>query len=143
MGFMDRAKAAANDLKSSVESSMGSASDHREVERLYRDLGMLAYLQETGRQIDAADRERVLGSLRELEGRGGMPPFQLVTSAPPPAPAGYQPGAPGAAAPPPGAAPPPPGGAGAPPPPGAGAPQASAPPPPPAAPPPPPPPPSS
>ena len=63
MGFMDQVKAAATDLRDSVEGSLSSTNAARDVERHYRDLGMLTYLQETGRTIVPADRERVLGAL--------------------------------------------------------------------------------
>ena len=49
MGFLDKAKAAAND-----------------------------------RPGADAERERILGTLREIEQRGGIPSFALQTSAPPP-----------------------------------------------------------
>ena len=89
MGFMDQVKAAATDLRDSVEGSLSSTNAARDVERHYRDLGMLTYLQETGRTIVPADRERVLGALREAEAAGAMPTFALQTGAPqsPPPPA--------------------------------------------------------
>ena len=114
MGFMDQVKAAANDLKESVEGSLASGNSARDVERHYRDLGMLTYLQDTGRSIDAADRERILAALRAAEAAGAMTAFTLQTGAPPPPPpppggqvppyAGQQPPPP----PPTGQAPPPP-----------------------------------
>jgi len=82
MGFMDQVKAAATDLRDSVEDSLSSTNAARDVERHYRDLGMLTYLQETGRTIVPADRDRVLGALREAEAAGAMPTFALQTGAP-------------------------------------------------------------
>ena len=87
MGFMDQVKAAATDLKDSVEDSLSTTNAARDVERHYRDLGMLTYLQETGRTIVPADRERVLGALRAAEAAGAMTGFALQTGAPPPPPA--------------------------------------------------------
>ena len=144
MGFLDKAKAAATDLKASVDSSMSASNAGRDVERHYRDLGMISYLQQTGRSVDEADRQRVFTTLQQLEARGVPMSFHLSTAPPqaPPPPganaAGGPPPPPGAAAPPPPgpaagpppAAPPP----GGPPPPGAGP---SLPPPPPPPPPPP------
>lgn len=104
MGFMDQVKAAATDLKDSVEGSLSSTNASREVEKHYRDLGMLTYLQETGRTIDPADRERILGALRTAEAAGAMAAFALQTGAPPPVP----PVAPAPGVPPPSAGPPPP-----------------------------------
>jgi len=90
MGFMDQVKAAATDLKDSVEGSLSSTNAARDVERHYRDLGMLAYLQETGRSIDPADRERILAALRQAEAEGAIATFALQTGAPPTPPASPQ-----------------------------------------------------
>jgi len=88
MSFMDQVKAAATDLRDSVEGSLSSTNAARDVEKRYRDLGMLTYLQETGRTIDPADRERLLAVLRSAEAAGAMAAFALTTHAPaaPPAP---------------------------------------------------------
>ncbi|MFN8195616.1 MAG: hypothetical protein U0R80_15195 [Nocardioidaceae bacterium] len=130
MGFLDKAKAAANDLKNSVDQQLSTSSAQKDAERHFRDLGMLAYLKETGREVVAADWDRVFGTLQQMEQSGGITSFQLQTAPPPPAPgmAGSVPPPPGAAA----APPPPPGAAAPPPPPPAPpAPGAAAPPPPP------------
>ncbi len=112
MGFMDQVKAAANDLKDSVEGSLASGNSARDVERHYRDLGMLTYLQDTGRHIDAADRERIVAALRAAEAAGAMTAFTLQTGAPPPPPppppTGQAPPYAGQQPPPAGHAPPPP-----------------------------------
>lgn len=118
MGFLDKAKAAANDLKASVDQQLSSSNASRDAEKHYRDLGMLAYLKETGRPIVDADWQRVFEALRAMESQGVITSFALQTTPPPP------PGAVAAGQ----AAPPPPPGAAAPPPPPPGA---AAPPPPP------------
>ncbi len=84
MGFMDEVKAAANGLTKSVEGSLSASNAGRDVERHYRDLGMLTYLSETGRSIDDADRTRVLVGLEAAEEAGAMPSFAMVTGAPRP-----------------------------------------------------------
>lgn len=96
MSFMDQVKAAATDLRDSVEGSLSSTSAARDVEKRYRDLGMLTYLQETGRTIDPADRERLLAALRSAEAAGAMAAFALTTHAPmlPPTPPPAPPAAP-------------------------------------------------
>ena len=127
MGFLDNVKAAANDLKSSVDQQLSTSNANRDAERHYRDLGLLAYLKETGRPVEAADWDRVLGALRGFESQGTLGAFAMQTALPPPPGAGVPPAPEASAAP-----PPPPPGAAAPPPP----------PPPSAAPPPPPPPPA-
>ena len=81
MGFMDRAKEAAEDLKASFASN-----EVRDSEQAYRDLGMLAYLATTGRPIDEADRQRLVSAIWAIEQQGKLPPFRLVTSPPPPPP---------------------------------------------------------
>ena len=81
MGFMDKAKEAAEDLKASFASN-----EVRDSEQSYRDLGMLAYLTTTGRPIDEADRQRLINTLWTIEQQGKLPAFRLVTSPPPPPP---------------------------------------------------------
>ncbi|WP_148572258.1 hypothetical protein [Nocardioides caldifontis] len=122
MGFLDKAKQAANDLAAKADtalagSGMGGSglSAGPSPERCFRDLGVLAYLEATGRQADPAERERLLGALREAESRGPLN-LHLQTAAPAP---GTVPPPPGAAAQ--GAPPPPPGAAATPPPPSPGA----------------------
>ena len=62
MGFMDKAKEAAEDLKASF-----ATTEVRDSEQAYRDLGMIAYLTTTGRPIDEADRQRLVNTLWALE----------------------------------------------------------------------------
>ena len=81
MGFMDKAKEAAEDLKASF-----ATTEVRDSEQAYRDLGMIAYLTTTGRPIDEADRQRLVNTLWGLEQQAKLPPFRLVTSPPPPPP---------------------------------------------------------
>lgn len=130
MSFFERAKAAASDLAAKADVEMKKAGISTPggtgltggaagggADRALRDLGVLAYLEATGRAASAADRERLLATLRELESSGRLGPLTVT----PPA---Y--GAPGTPPPPPGAAasaamstapPPPPGGTPPPPPP--------------------------
>lgn len=129
MGFLDKAKAAATDLAAKADTALSSAgasgSPTGDADRYFRDLGVLAYQEASGRPVDPAERERVLAGLRELDAAGRIRSFDLHTAPPPP---------PGAA----GHVPPPPGSATPPPPPGASTPPPSTPPQSPAAPPPPP-----
>ena len=81
MGFMDKAKEAAEDLKASFASN-----EVRDSEQTYRDLGMIAYLTTTGRPIDEADRQRLINTLWAIEQQGKLPAFRLATAAPPPPP---------------------------------------------------------
>ncbi|WP_211373680.1 hypothetical protein [Cellulomonas fimi] len=117
MGFLDKAKAAATDLAAKADTALGSAglggpgaaSSGGDAERYFRDLGVVAYLESTGRPVGPGDRERVTAALRELEQRGSLRSFTLHTATPPP------PGSAGGSA-----FPPPPAGATPPPPPCAG-----------------------
>jgi len=141
MSFFERAKAAANDLAAKADAEMrkagistpggvpgtggfgGGGAASAGGDRALRDLGVLTYLEATGRPSSAQDRDRVLAALRDLEASGQL--GSLTLSAAPPPPPGAQAGPP----PPPGAAaaaagsapppppPPPPSDAGSPPPP--------------------------
>ncbi|ABL82009.1 MULTISPECIES: hypothetical protein [unclassified Nocardioides] len=104
MGFLDKAKAAANELAAKADtalsnSGLGGPGAAVSPERLLRDLGVVAYLEAAGRPVPEGERERLLGALNEHERAGTLPPLVLQTTPPP------------AAAPPPaGTVPPPPGG---------------------------------
>lgn len=99
MGFLDKAKAAANDLAAKADTAMASSglggpgATGGQPDKLFRDLGVLAYLQATGRDAAEEDRERILGTLREAEQAGRIPSFALQTAAPPPGSAPPPPGA--------------------------------------------------
>lgn len=121
MGFMDKAKAAADNLAAKADtafanSGLGGTGAAVSPEKLLRDLGVVAYLEATGRTAPDGERERLMGALGGLESAGTLPALVLQTTPQPP----------GAVPPPPaGAVPPPPGGMAQPPPPAATAPPAS------------------
>lgn len=119
MGFLDKAKAAANDLVSQVDATLSGTNAGPDPEKMFRDLGMLTYRRHTEREVAPADVERLVTALQEVEKSGRALNFNQVTAGPPPpgAAASAPPPPPGAA--PAGQAPPPPPGAGAPPPPAA------------------------
>lgn len=108
MGFLDKAKAAANELAQKADTALASSGlggPGASAERYLRDLGVIAYLENAGRPLPAEERDRVLGALRDLEQRGEIGALTLQTTA---AQASAVPPPPGAAgqAPPPPAAPP-------------------------------------
>lgn len=115
MGFLDKAKAAANELASKADTALGSAglggavtSGGGEADRYFRDLGVLAYLEAIGRPGEQAERARILTALRELEAHGGIRSIAMQTAppSPPPPPFASQPPAtPGPVPPPPAAQP--------------------------------------
>ena len=104
MSFFERAKAAATDLAAKADVAMNQAGINTPSaggggDKALRDLGVLAYLEATGRAASADDRARVLATLRELESSGRLGPLTL-------SPPSY--GTPGAPPPPPGTTAPPP-----------------------------------
>ena len=115
MSFFERAKAAATELAAKADDAIsnaglsGAPARSPQADRLLRDLGVLAFLEGTGRTINPADRERVMAALGRFEASGQI--GQLTISPPDQAP-GMPPPPPGAAAgapaPPPAAYPPPP-----------------------------------
>ena len=117
MGLLDRAKAAATDLAAKADTALSGAgaslAGTANPESLLRDLGVLTYLESTGREASPEERHRVMTELLEAEKVGVLRSFELRTAAP--------------------AAPPPPGAAAAVPPPPAAAPATPAAPPPPGA----------
>ena len=131
MGFLDKAKAAANDLAAKADTAINSGLSSSGVstpapppggspgqaDALLRDLGALAYVEANGRPVSGEDRERILSALRGLEATGALGDLSPRTATP-------GPGAPG-----PGATPPP--SAASPPPPSSASPQTPPPPPPP------------
>ncbi|GAB2870453.1 hypothetical protein GCM10027026_21080 [Myroides odoratimimus subsp. xuanwuensis] len=108
MSFLDKAKAAANDLAAKADTAlagagMGGPGAALNPERLFRDLGVITYLEATGRPLSSEERERVMNALQALEGQGAIRSFALQTAAVPPGAMSS-----GSVPPPPGAAPPPP-----------------------------------
>ena len=121
MSFLDKAKAAANDLAAKADTALGSsgmggpkAPGSGDADRYFRDLGVLAFLEADGRPADPQERQRVMTALQELEARGAIPSFALHTAPPPPPGTAAAPGQGGFTPPPPGPSgqpvPPPPGG---------------------------------
>lgn len=116
MGFMDKAKAAADNLAAKADSALansglGGPGAAASPERLLRDLGVVSFWEATGRPVPEGERDRLLDALRGLEAGGSLPPLALQTTPPP---AGVVPPPPGGAVPQP--PPPPPGGMAPPPP---------------------------
>jgi len=135
MGFLDKAKAAASDLAAKADTALNSTGPGAgaggpkagDADKYFHDLGVLTYLEASGRPADPGEGERVMGALQQLDQGGAIRSFALHTT-PPPAPgtAGQVPPPPGMAGTGGAAVPPPPGMASAPPPPTPGAAAASA-----------------
>jgi hypothetical protein len=130
MGFLDDLKKGADNLGNKLNESLSGhgGPTQSQAEPLLRDLGVLTFLDQTGRLTEQQQPHvaRVLGELRALEGQGLVLDVALHTAPPPPPGAGVgatPPPSPAAVPPPPppsGVAPPPPppgvaGGHGAPP----------------------------
>jgi predicted Rossmann-fold nucleotide-binding protein len=101
MSFFERAKAAANDLAAKADAEMKKAgistpggtgvmggAGGGAADRALRDLGVLSYLEATGRPASAEDKARVLATLHELEsaGRLAAPPQAAPPGSTPPPP---------------------------------------------------------
>lgn len=90
MGFLDNAKAAASNLAAKADTALagatggGGAPRPADADKYFRDLGVLAYQELTGRPVDSAERERVLAALRDFDAQNALR-FTLQTT-PPPAP---------------------------------------------------------
>lgn len=95
MGFLDKAKAAANDLVSQMDTTFSGTNAGPDPEKMFRDLGMLTYRRHTEREVAPADVDRLVTALQEVERSGRALNFSQVTAGPPP------PGAAGSAPPPP------------------------------------------
>lgn len=119
MSFFEKAKAAASDLAAKADVAMTNAGVNvpgMGGDKALRDLGVVAWMDATGRPVADADRERVMATLRDLESSGRLGPLTLTPPAPaygtpPPPPGAAAAGAPDAPPPPPStpqAGPPPP-----------------------------------
>lgn len=125
MGFLDKAKALgeqamakADTALNSIDSSTAGGVSAKQAEPYLRDLGVLAYLEQTGRSpADAgAQRDRCLQAISQIESQTALNLAMTSAAPPPPGQAAAAPPPPGQAA----AAPPPPGQVAPPPPPGGG-----------------------
>lgn len=88
MGFLDKAKAAATELSAKADQALasqglaGPAAAGKQADKFFRDLGVLAYLDATGRPADGDEKARVMAALQGFEGQGALPSFALQTAAP-------------------------------------------------------------
>lgn len=91
MGFMDKAKALADQAASKIDTAVSSAtapSNVKAAEDALRDLGVLAYLEATGRapQEIGEERERCMGIVWQTESEVGEKLRLTLTPPPPPPP---------------------------------------------------------
>src|SRR5512141_1986482 len=96
MSFFERAKAAASDLAAKADVEMKKAGISTPgasggADRALRDLGVLTYLEATGRPASADDRARIMATLHELESTGrlgqlSVSPVYGAPAGPPPPP---------------------------------------------------------
>ncbi len=113
MGFLDKAKAAANDLAAKADTAISQATSGNaqgETDRYLRDLGIATYAEHIGQPVDGEARTRALAGLDALTAQGQLGSMNMSASPPPSPGAGGPPPPPGASAnPPPGprSAPPP------------------------------------
>src|SRR5690349_20727010 len=85
MGFLDKAKAAANDLASQAQNAMNSSSSGGvNPERLYRDLGQIVFNEHAGKPTPPGAREQILTQLTQLDQQGRLTPAAQAGPPPPP-----------------------------------------------------------
>lgn len=72
MGFFDKVKEQAKELKGKVEEKVEDVQAKRRASDLLDDLGRFLYSERTGRPISEADVEidRIVGELQKLENDG-------------------------------------------------------------------------
>lgn len=83
MSFFERARAGYDNLAGRTDDAFDRATaskDLGEIDKHYRDLGVLAYLAATGRPADQATQQRLVGALTALEQRGAIRDFTLHTT---------------------------------------------------------------
>ena len=93
MGLLDKAKAAASDLAAKADTALNSTGTGAgaggpkagDADQYFHDLGVLTYLEASGRPADPGEGERVMGALQQLDQGGAIRSFALHTT-PPPAP---------------------------------------------------------
>jgi hypothetical protein len=109
MSFLDKAKLAATGLAAKADGALSNAglsggappsSGNRDADRLFRDLGVLAYRHAQGNPSPEA-YERAFSALRQLEATGQLGNVFTSEETPPPPPPPPPPGAAAAAAAPP------------------------------------------
>ncbi len=96
MSFLDKAKAAANDLASKADTALSGAGlgvpGASEADRYFKELGRLAYDEAVGRPHAPGEREHLVGLLRDLESKGAVHQQAGPAAPPPPPGAGHAPG---------------------------------------------------
>src|SRR5674476_953170 len=87
MGFLDKAKAAASDLAAKADSALNSSGaggpkppGAGDVDKYFHDLGVLTYLEASGRDAAAAERDRVMTALQGLDAGAAIRSFALHTA---------------------------------------------------------------
>ncbi len=88
MGFLDKAKAAANDLAAKADSAITGATQgtgSADTTRWLRDLGVATYAEHSGQPVDGEARTRALAALDALKAQGQLGSLTM-SSEPPPAP---------------------------------------------------------
>lgn len=84
MSFFDRAQSGYERLAGRADDMLDRTGPQQvgDVDRTYRDLGMLAYLVATGRPVDEGARAHLVEVLRSMEERGAIREFLLADGRP-------------------------------------------------------------
>nr|HNN39800.1 hypothetical protein [Microthrixaceae bacterium] len=85
MGFLDKAKGLADQAMAKADQAMAGGPTSKSADPYFRDLGVLAYLEATGRAPAEIDRLRqeTMTAIQGLEGQTALS-FAMSSAAPPP-----------------------------------------------------------
>ena len=89
MGFLDKAKQAANEMAAKADQAMANAGisgpagapggmgANRAADAALRDFGLITWREAHGHPVDASEKERVLHTLQGLEAGGQLAPLRF------------------------------------------------------------------
>lgn len=91
MGFLDKAKQAANEMAAKADQAMANAGisgpagtpggmgANRAADAALRDFGLITWREAHGHPVDASEKERVLHTLQGLEAGGQLAPLRCTS----------------------------------------------------------------
>ncbi len=92
MGFLDKAKQAANEMAAKADQAMANAGisgpagapggmgANRAADAALRDFGLITWREAHGHPVDASEKERVLHTLQGLEAGGQLAPLRCTSA---------------------------------------------------------------
>ncbi len=85
MGFLDKAKQQAQELKGKVEGKVEDVQQKRKASDLLEEVGRLVYAERMGRPVPEGRVDQLITELRDLEDHGVVVAPEPQPTAPPPA----------------------------------------------------------